>query len=136
MSTRNAAGRAAAPDEAVTSEITRLELARAKAYLKRDIPALERLLSDNFTFNRAVGSFRKEELLGLIESGQLTFESLDRQVKSVKSYFGTAVASGIDDVNAQYEGQDIGGRYRFSNIYVWDGERWKVIVTHSSRIPQ
>ena len=135
MSTGNSAGRAAAPDEAVTSEITRLELARAEAYLKRDIPALERLLSDNFTFNRAVGSFRKKELLGLIESGVLAFESLDRRVESVKVHLNTAVAFGKDEVKARYMGEDISGRYRFSNTYVWDGERWEIIVTHSSRIP-
>ena len=135
MSTRNAAGRVAAPDEEVTEEVTRLELMRAEAYLKRDIPALERLLSDNFTFNRAVGSFRKEELLGLIESGVLAFESLDRRVESVKVYLNTAVAFGKDDVKARYRGEDISGRYRFSNTHVWDGERWEIIVTHSSRIP-
>lgn len=136
MSTQAPTAGMGATDQAVTEEITRLELARAEAYLKRDVSTLGRLLPEHFTYNRAVGSFGKAELLGLIESGHLTFESLDRQVESVKSYFGTAVASGVDDVSAQYEGQDIGGRYRFSNIYVRDGERWKVIVTHSSRIPQ
>ena len=124
-----------APDEAVAEEVTRLEMARAEAYVRRDIPALERLLSDNFTFNRAVGSFRKEELLRLIESGVLAFESLDRRVESVKAYLSTAVAFGKDEVKARYRGEDISGRYRFSNTYVWDGERWEIIVTHSSRIP-
>lgn len=136
MTTPSAAGQAGVPNEAVIEEITRLELARAEAYLKRDIATLERLLPEHFTFNRAVGSFGKEELLLLIESGRLTFDRLERQVESVRVYLGTAVAFGKDDVQAQYEGADIGGRYRFSNTYVWDGERWEVIVTHSSRIPQ
>jgi hypothetical protein len=124
-----------ATDQAATEEITRLEFARAEAYLRRDIPALERLLPEHFTFNRSIGSFGKRELLTLIESGQLTFESLERRVESVKVYLATAVAFGMDVVKVRYRGEDIGGRYRFSNTYVWDGVRWVIVVTHSSRIP-
>ena len=124
-----------ATDQAATEEITRLELARAEAYLRRDVAALGRLLPEHFTFNRSIGSFGKRELLLLIESGELTFELLERRVESVKVYLNTAVAFGKDDVKARYRGEDISGRYRFSNTYVWDGERWEIIVTHSSRIP-
>lgn len=136
MSTPSAAARAGDSDEAVTKEITRLELMRAEAYLKRDIATLERLLPEHFTFNRAVGSFGKEELLLMIESGLLTFESLERQVESVRVYLNTAVAFGKDTVVARYKDEDIGGRYRFTNTYVLDEGQWVVIVTHSSRIPQ
>ena len=124
-----------ATDQAVTDEITRLELARAEAYLRRDVAALGRLLPEHFTFNRSIGSFGKSELLTLIESGELTFESLERRVESVKVYLATAVAFGKDEVKVRYKGEDIGGRYRFSNTYVWDGGRWVIVVTHSSRIP-
>ena len=46
-----------ATDQAVTEEITRLELARAEAYLRRDVSTLGRLLPEHFTYNRAVGSW-------------------------------------------------------------------------------
>ena len=134
MNTQTAAGRAGAPNEALVEEITRLELARAEAYLRRDINALDRLLPEHFTFNRAVGSFGKDELIRLIESGRLTFESLDRKVERVMVYLNTAVAFGKVEVKAWYEGKDVGGLYRFSNTYVQNGDRWEVIVTHSSRI--
>ena len=134
MSTQATAAGMGAADEAATEEITRLELARAEAYLRRDVAALERLLPEHFTFNRSIGSFGKRELLALIESGELMFESLERRVESVKVYLATAVAFGKDEVKVRYKGEDIGGRYRFSNTYVWDGARWVIVVTHSSRI--
>ena len=124
-----------ATDQAATEEITRLELARADAYLRRDVAALGRLLPEHFTFNRSVGSFGKGELLALIESGELTFELLERRVESVRVYLSTAVAFGKDEVKVRYRGEDISGRYRFTNTYVWDGGRWEIVVTHSSRIP-
>ena len=135
MNIQAAAGGMGFTDQAVTDEITRLELARAEAYLRRDVPALERLLPEHFTFNRSIGSFGKRELLLLVESGLLTFESLERRVESVKVYLTTAVAFGKDEVKVRYKGEDIGGSYRFTNTYVWDGERWQIVVTHSSRIP-
>ena len=135
MSTPGAATGMGGHDQAVFEEITRLELARAEAYLRRDIITLKRLLPEHFTFNRAVGSFGKDELLDLLESGRLTFESLDRRVEQVKVYHDTAVVLGKDEVKAWFEGKDVGGRYRFSNTYVREGGRWEVIVTHSSRIP-
>ena len=135
MSTQATAAGMGATDQAATEEITRLELARAEAYLRRDVAALGRLLPEHFTFNRSIGSFGKSELLALIESGELTFESLERRVESVKVYLSTAVAFGKDEVKVRYKGEDISGGYRFTNTYVWDGGRWVIVVTHSSRIP-
>ena len=136
MSTQLAGGGTGTSDNAVAQEIILLERQRAEAYVRRDIPTLERLLPEHFTLTRAAGSFGKGELLLLIESGLLTFESLIRRVEAVKVYPGAAVAFGQDAVKARYKDEDISGLYRFTNTYVCDGGRWAVVATHSSLIPQ
>ena len=123
-------------DSVTAQEIIRLERERVEAYTKRDIATLERLLPESFIFTRSVGSFSKSELLHIIESGELTFESFDRQYDAVKVYLNTGVAVGQDRVAGRYKEEDFSGLFRFSNMYVWHEGRWQVVATHSTRIGQ
>ena len=118
----------------VTEEILRLERERVKAYAARDAAALERLLPDSFTFTRAVGSFGKRELIAMLESGDITFESSARQYDAVKIYGNSALATGRDEVKGRYRDKDFSGHFRFSNMYVCDDGHWQVVATHATKI--
>jgi len=134
MNTQQATARGVVADDDIAQEIMRLEQQRVDAYAARDLATLERLLPDNFTFVRSVGSFGKRELLKLIGSGELTFESIDRRFDDVKVYLNSALALGQDSVRARYKEQDFSGHFRFSNMYVCTEGRWQVVATHSSLI--
>ncbi len=123
------------PEAAVAQEIIGLERQRCDAYVTRDVAALARLLPEHFTFTRPSGIvLDRAQLLRAIEGGELTFESFDRQVDDVNVYLNTAVAIGRDTVKAQYQGRDISGHYRFSNMYVQRADRWEVVATHASQL--
>ncbi len=128
------AGAAAAQAE-TRAAIIDLERRRCEAYLARDIAALERMLPDHFTFTRPSGIvLTKPQLLQAVAAGELAFNSFDRQYDDVNVHLNTAVAIGRDTVAGQYQGRDIGGRYRFSNMYVQRDGRWQVVATHASKI--
>ena len=122
-------------DSRVAREIKELERQRCDAYLRRDVAALDRLLPEHFTFTRPSGIvLGKAQLLQAIASGELSYESFDRQYDEVSVYLNTSSAIGQDTVRGQYQGRDISGQYRFSNMYVERGGRWVVVATHASRL--
>jgi hypothetical protein len=118
----------------ITEEIIGLERKRVKAYTNRDIAALEQLLPHDFTFTRAVGSFGKRELIAMLESGDITFESSAREYDAVKIYGNSALANGQDMVKGRYRNQEFSGHFRFSNMYVCNDGRWQVVATHATRM--
>ena len=118
----------------ITEEILRLERERVEAYANRDVAALEQLLPDSFTFTRAVGSFSKRELIAMFESGEITFESSDRQYDAIKTYGNSALAAGRDMVKGRLRDKDFSGQFRFSNMYVCQDGHWQVVATHATKV--
>ena len=122
-------------EDVVKQEIIGLERQRCEAYVRRDLKALDELLPEHFTFTRPSGVvLNKAQLLAALSAGDMIFESFDRQYDDVNVYLNTAVAIGRDTVRAHYQGRDISGQYRFSNMYVERGGRWAVVATHASRL--
>ena len=121
-------------DSVIAQEVVRQDHQRVEAYLKRDIDTLNRILPDKYIFTRSFGFFNKIELIKAIESGELIFESFDRQYQDVNVYLNTAVAVGRDTVRGRYKGRDISGQFRFSNMYVLHDGQWQVVATHSTRL--
>jgi len=121
--------------EQAAQEIIALEQRRCAAYLQRDIVALDQLLPDYFSFTRPSGIvLTKAQLLAAIACGELTFESFDRHYDSITVHQNTAAATGLDTVRGSYLGQDIGGQYRFRNVYVQRSRGWEVAATHASKL--
>ncbi|MGH9944896.1 MAG: nuclear transport factor 2 family protein [Pyrinomonadaceae bacterium] len=120
--------------EAVMQEINHLEQLRVDAYLKRDLESLKRLLPEHFTFTRPSGIvLNKAQLLKVIESGELTFESFERSCEKVKVHLNSASTTGLDTVKGRYKERDITGQYRFSNTYVRRQGQWVVVAAHASQ---
>jgi hypothetical protein len=122
-------------DNSVKEEIIGLERRRCDAYLRRDLKALDELLPDHFTFTRPSGIvLNKRQLLAALDAGEMIFESFDRQYDDINVYLNTAVAIGCDTVKGSYQGRDLSGQYRFSNMYVERAGHWMVVATHASRL--
>jgi hypothetical protein len=112
--------------------VTRMERERTRAYAERDLATLDRLLPPDFLFTRSLGrTFSKSELLGALESGELTLEEYDRRVRKVTVVNNTAHAIGHDLIRGSYQGRDISGTYHFSSIYVEQNGEWQVVATHA-----
>jgi hypothetical protein len=125
----------AVPHNTVEQMIAHLEWEGVQAYVQRDIATLERRLPYDFLFTRTLEkAFNKPQLIEVLTSGELTFESYERHVTNVSVYANTAVATGHDNVKGQYKGRDISGRYHFNSIYVEREGLWEVISAHAYRI--
>jgi ketosteroid isomerase-like protein len=108
-----------------------------EALLGHDIEALERILPEGFIFTDAHGEvLSKDEFLEVIKAGGLTFESIHREEVSLSVFQNTALATGRDTVQGHYKGEAVSGKYRFTNVYVGQQGRWKVVSSQVSRIAQ
>jgi hypothetical protein len=64
------------------------------------------------------------------------YESVINYDKVVKTYDNAAVVAGYTIVKGRYEGREIGGRFRFTNMFVKRQGRWQCVAIHLTTIAQ
>ena len=88
-----------------------------------DIDAFAKALHDDWYMVDATGKvITKEEELALLRSADFRPSSIRVENLHVALHGDTAIVSGISNVRAQYKGQDMSGRYRFTQVYKAQGE--------------
>ncbi len=124
-----------AADDAIELAVRQLDREWGEALLGNDIVALDRILPASFIFTDPDSDvLSRDEFIELIKIGELKFESLRREDVKLSVHLNTASATGRDEVKARYKGRDVSGQYRFTNVYVEQGGRWKVVSSQVSRV--
>jgi ketosteroid isomerase-like protein len=121
---------------------TALERGWSDAYLRHDLPAIERLLAEEYVGidGRGVVSTRADELEEArarpAEAPPSPMEILGEQITDVKArlYGETAVVTALNTVTARTEDGQSTIRYRRSTVWVKRGGRWQCVHFHASRI--
>ena len=109
------------------------ELTTAK--MKRDLDALGRLLADDYIFTNPAGLFaNKAEYIDGAKADTAVYESVKNYDKVAKVYGDAGVVAGSTTVKGSYDGHEIGGQFRFTNMFVKRQDRWQCIAIHISRI--
>jgi|SRR5215475_9497178 len=109
------------------------ELTTAK--MKRDLEALGRLLADDYIFTNPAGLFaNKAEYLDGAKADTAVYESVVNYDKVAKVYGDAAVVAGSTTVKGSYDGHEIGGQFRFTNMFVKRQDRWQCVAIHLTRI--
>jgi ketosteroid isomerase-like protein len=110
------------------------------AALKRDVTALERLWSDQFTVNapnNEVVVGRRAVLDTFVRSGIINFLSFERKIEFVRVDGGFAIVMGAEVVrpaaDAPMGGQTI--NRRFTNIWKKEAGTWRLFARHANVIP-
>jgi hypothetical protein len=105
--------------------------------MKRDLGSLDRLLADVFIFTNPAGLFaNKAEYLEGAKADTAVYESVSNNDKVVKAYGDAAVVAGSTNVKGRYDGHEIGGQFRFTDMFVKRQGRWQCIAIHLTRIAQ
>jgi uncharacterized protein (TIGR02246 family) len=126
-------------------EIVRTQDDRERiAALKRDIPALEQLWSEQITINapnNRVVVGRRANMDMFVRSGIINFSSFERTIESIKVDDDFAVIMGLETVVPITDAQSAGllagrqVRRRFTNIWKEEGETWRLYWRHANVIP-
>ncbi len=115
--------------------VMQMEHEFAASVEKSDTVTYGRLVGDDYTFTTEDGVVRtKAVLIASFKSGERNYESVSFDDIKVRLYGNTAVVIGRSTVKGQNKGQDIGGQYRYTRVYVKRQRRWQLVANQSTRI--
>lgn len=125
---------AAPATAAVEAELLALENAWAKAYVDRDVKALERLEADDWVCTSADGQVTTKAQ-DIADLGSGTFQATEFKMSDLKVriYGDTAVITGRQTEVATMAGRDASAVFRVTDVWIRRNGRWQAIATHLSR---
>jgi ketosteroid isomerase-like protein len=115
-----------------------------EAALHRDIPALERLWSDQFLLNapnNKVVVGKQAVLDAFVHSGVINFSKFERQIESIRADGPFVIIMGLETVQPIADAPSAGLaagqviKRRFTNIWKNEGGTWRLYVRHANVIP-
>jgi hypothetical protein len=131
------AGCASSPGsgEAARAEVLSTDDARIRARTAGDVRTLSAIYGDDYTLVTAEGVLRtKEDQLGELQSGQLQFKPLETVERTVRLFGPVALVVSHERSSIIRNGQDIGGDFRMTRVYVIRAGRWQLVSAQATRI--
>ena len=123
--------------KSLEQELMRLQRAEDEAESKRDLAALDRLLSDDFIFTAPNGAISdKKKLIEDIKNDEPEAgQTINYEDVKTHAYGKTAVVNYLLIVNGHNkEGKDYINRYRNTVFWVKQQGHWHMAAIHVSRI--
>jgi hypothetical protein len=122
-------------DPRMVEELRAVERARLEAMVAADAPALERMLGDELQYGHSTGVLHtKPELIALLASGKLDYLALRPRTLDVRAHAGTALLSGIVEVEANAGPRHLAAALRFLAAYARRDGRWQLVAYQSAAI--
>jgi uncharacterized protein (TIGR02246 family) len=117
------------------AEIRALEAAHNAALANRDVAALEKMMSEDFTFVTPRGDLRaRQDILKAVAAGSIGNEYLESSDLRIRIYADTAVVTGRAVQTAQRAGKDYTELFRFTRVYVRRGGQWLAVALQMTRL--
>ena len=95
-----------------------MEQAWRAAQLANDVPAMDKLLSDDYVGITMTGQVvTKHQQLDRMRNRQLVLTRIDMDDMKVKLIGSTAVVTSLINIDGTMEGSDVHGMYRYTRVY-------------------
>ena len=117
-------------------EMALLQLERewSERIVKKDLPWLEQVMSNDLVSNVDGQALKKAQLLADLKSGAIKFESSTVSDMKVTVFGDRAVVQGIGDEKSSNRGKDTSGRYKWTDIFAKRDGRWQWVCGYSNKI--
>jgi ketosteroid isomerase-like protein len=110
-------------------EIRALELAHNEAIAHGDVAALERTLSDDFTFITQRGFLvTKPQVLRGLANGAFRYEYRQISDLKIRIYGEVAVVTGLSLFSGQQDGREYSDANRFTHVYARQRGHWLAVA--------
>ena len=107
----------------------------ADAWVKGDIKAISRMVTDDFIEIDPAGKVNtRAEHIAQFTSGAFKLQSLVLSNLRVRFYGDVAVVTGLAEDKGSHNGQNISGTYSFTDVLVRRGGEWKAVSTQATKI--
>jgi len=121
----------------IEQELRRLNEESANMQIEHDGAAARRLLADDYVFFQADGNVsNRAQNVAVIEDPAFVCESLVTDDVEVRVYGSVAVITGHAVMKATFRGKDVGGHFRYTDVWVRRQGRWQTVVSQATLIPQ
>ncbi len=125
----------APPKTSTEDQIKQNEQNWAQATVKEGAAAVDKYEADDIVDTDPSGRVTdKTQDKADLSSGDLKFQSVELSDLKVHVYGNVAVAAGTSMIKGTYKGQDIGGKYRFTDTWVKRGGKWQAVASQSTKI--
>ena len=115
-------------------ELVRVENELPGMILRGDVAGVERLMADDFIGYDPNGrELTKADVIAQMESTDVKTESLRHEQVRVRVFGDAAVATAVSVVKARYQGQEVGGRFRYMRFWIKRDGRWVSVAAQSTR---
>jgi len=120
---------------ATEKELIKVENDWNAAIMKHDVKVLESLYATEYHATDATGqTYNKVEGIQADASPGTVITSALLSDLKVHIYGQTGVVTGINTIKATSDGKDVGGGYRFTDVFVKRDGRWQCVATQGTKI--
>ncbi|MGH9376912.1 MAG: nuclear transport factor 2 family protein [Terriglobia bacterium] len=124
-------------DETAKQEILKIQDEWNQALVKKDLSFIRQLYDDNIAYTNTQGvMLTKARLIDLYKSGVLIFYRMSHDDIKVNIFGETAVLTGRSTSKMAYKGRVSYGPRRFTNVFVKENGRWRLVAHQVSLIPK
>ena len=122
-------------DGTIKNEIVAVEEKLKEAMRSSDVRVLDELLSSHLLFTNHLGQLvSKEADLAGHKSGDFKIEALEFSEQRIQLVGDLAAVSVLAKISGSYRGVPANGNFRFTRLWAKEGDRWQVVVGHSSSV--
>jgi len=119
----------------IEDQIKKLEQDWAQATIKNGAAAVDQYEADDIVTTDPSGRVTdKAQDKKDLSSGDLKFQSMELSDIRVRLYGNTAVATGTNSLTGSYKGQDISGKYRFTDTWAKRNGKWQAVASQGTKI--
>jgi ketosteroid isomerase-like protein len=122
-------------DRKLEQALIKLKHDIGKAYLDRDIAALERLYADDYTVTDESGATtNKTQEIDRLKSGNAVYEATSYEDVKVRVYDKVAIVAGRGTVKGRGKNGVFHKQYFSTNIFVQQNGVWRAVSAHISGV--
>jgi ketosteroid isomerase-like protein len=126
-----------AADKSLVDRLTAQADAWDKAIVRKDRAAIEGNMAEDFRqIDRAGNVETKKSFVDGLMSPDLQIDPYTVEELDVRLYGDTALLSGRTRMTGRYQGKPFASHYRYIDIYVRQGDAWKIVSVQISPIPE
>ena len=116
-------------------EVRDLEVLRFHAMEKADVATLDRIISDDLIYTHSSGLRQsKFDVIGILGSSEMKYESITPYDVRVRVYDGTAIVAGRASISIIAHGEKESFEICYLDVYVKQEGRWQMVAWQSSRV--
>ncbi len=121
----------------VEQTIMKMEQEMTDAIIKGDMSVYDKYAVDNAAFTDPGGMLmNKAQSMAMFKAGDLKIESSKIDGMKVQMFGDTAIATYTTTDKGMYKGRDISGQYRWTDVFVKMGGKWKLVAGQGTPIMQ